>query len=161
MRAIIDRLQALSPAITNILSTSGTVGESIGVLNHGEVIYTKGFGYRDIDRRLPMNEETVVSLFSLTKAMAASAVSVLVSEGTTTFDTPLVEIIPDFRHHDPTIQSETTLRDLLTHRVGWAQYNAIWMQDQGRLYLDKNQSLITAATLPVTAGFREKFQYNN
>ncbi|KAK3933594.1 beta-lactamase/transpeptidase-like protein [Diplogelasinospora grovesii] len=35
------------------------------------------------------------------------------------------------------------------------------MQDHGRLYLPKDQTLHTAAALPLTAGLREKFQYNN
>jgi hypothetical protein len=50
------------------------------------------------------------------------------------------------------VQHETTLRDLLSHRVGFAQYNALFMQDKARLYLDKSETLNTADVFPLPLG---------
>lgn len=161
MKTVIDRLQAAGPVIAKILSTSSTAGLAIGILHHGEIIHTAGYGFRDVERKLPMDENTAVALFSLTKGMAASAIATLVDENKLTWDTPLINVLPAFKHENTIIQNQVTIRDLLVHRAGFAQYNALWMQDQGRLYIPKDQALLTASTLPITSSFREKFQYNN
>lgn len=161
MDVLVERLHAAGPAITNILTASGTAGAAVGILHRGQVAQAVGYGFRDVARQLPMDQESIVSLFSLTKSMTASAIGSLLSDEDLTWDTTFCSLLPDFRHHSPTVQRETTLRDLLSHRVGFAQYNALFMQDHGRLYLPKDQTLATASALPLTAGFREKFQYNN
>ncbi|KAK4455290.1 beta-lactamase/transpeptidase-like protein [Podospora aff. communis PSN243] len=160
---IAEGLRATGPAINSILASSGTAGAAVGVLHHGEIIHTAGYGFRDLDRRLPMDQNSVVSLFSLTKFMTSAAIGSLVDSNSNaaSWDSTFASLVPGFRHHNATVQKETTLRDLLSHRVGLAQYNALFMQDKGRLYLDKSETLNTASALPLTAGFREKFQYNN
>ncbi|KUJ24544.1 beta-lactamase/transpeptidase-like protein [Mollisia scopiformis] len=80
MATLIERFQALGPSISRVLSASGSAGAAIGVLHHGKVIHTAGYGFRDVDPELKMDEETVVSFFLLTNAMTASTVGVLVKE---------------------------------------------------------------------------------
>lgn len=157
----VDRLQALPPTILRILSLSGTAGAAIGVLHHGKVVHTAGYGFRDAQHQLPMDEETVVSLFSLTKAMTASAIGNLVDSEKTSWDEKVVHAFPGFWRENETVLDKTTIRYLLTHRAGLGQYNSLWVQDFGRLYLGKQQTVFTAEKLPVTAEFRKKFQYNN
>ncbi|KAG4429231.1 hypothetical protein IFR05_015292, partial [Cadophora sp. M221] len=109
-----------------------------------------------------MDGETIVSLFSLTKAMTASAIGVLLEEdGALGWDTTLKSVLPDFRHLNAAVEKDATLRELLTHRAGLSEYNSLWMQDSGRFYFDKSQTLPAFAALPVTAGIRQKYQYNN
>ncbi|KAK3353874.1 beta-lactamase/transpeptidase-like protein [Lasiosphaeria hispida] len=161
MTGLAETLRATGLAINSILTSSGTAGAAVGMLHHGEVIHTAGYGFKDMHRRLPMDEHSVVSLFSLSKFMTAAALGSLLDASGASWDRTLASLIPSFKHHNTTVQQETTLRDLLSHRVGLAQYNALFMQDFGRLYLSKSDTLDTASALPLTAGFREKFQYNN
>ncbi|KAK3375820.1 beta-lactamase/transpeptidase-like protein [Lasiosphaeria ovina] len=155
MKGLVEGLRATGPAISNILASSGTAGAAVGVLHHGEVVHMAGYGFKDVGHQLPMDQNSIDSLFSLTKFMTAAALGFLLDANGASWDSTLVSLVPSFRHHNATVQQETTLRDLLSHRVGLAQYSALFMQDFGRLYLDKSEILTTASALPLTAGFRE------
>jgi CubicO group peptidase (beta-lactamase class C family) len=72
-----------------------------------------------------MDDETIVSLFSLTKAMTASAMAVLVDNEQLAWDSTVVSVLPDFQHQSSIVQSHTTVRDFLTHQAGLGQYNAL------------------------------------
>lgn len=49
MREPFARLESLTPTIKEICSISGIPGVSIGVLHNQQVVYTKGFGFQDIE----------------------------------------------------------------------------------------------------------------
>jgi CubicO group peptidase (beta-lactamase class C family) len=81
MELLVKRLNSIRLVIEQILLISGTVGLSYGVLYHRKVAHTASFGYRDHEKKLPVNKETISPLCSLTKAMVAAAVGSLVEDG--------------------------------------------------------------------------------
>jgi len=119
MKGLAESLRATGPTINSILASSGTAGAAVGILHHGEVVHTAGYGFRDIDRRLPMDQHSVVSLFSLTKFITAAALESALDANGASLDSTLVSLVPTFRHHKATVQQETALRDLLSHRSAW------------------------------------------
>jgi CubicO group peptidase (beta-lactamase class C family) len=80
MELLVKQLNSIRLVIEQILLISGTVGLSYGVL-HRKVAHTASFGYRDHEKKLPVNKETISPLSSLTKAMVAAAVGSLVEDG--------------------------------------------------------------------------------
>jgi CubicO group peptidase (beta-lactamase class C family) len=161
MEQIIERLEATGPAISQICKLSGTPGASIGVLHDNEVIYTAGFGYRDVEAKLAPDENTIYHIASLTKAFTAAAIGVLVHEKKITWDTPIAHVMPEFRHPDRTIAEETNLVDLLSHRVGVATQDSLWSTEHGRLKFNQDETVAMFATLPRVRDFRSKFGYCN
>ncbi|KAK3348961.1 hypothetical protein B0T25DRAFT_569621 [Lasiosphaeria hispida] len=86
MKGLAEALGATGPAMNSILASSGTAGAAVGILHHGEIIHTAGYGFRDIGRQLPMDQNSVVPLFSLTKFMTAAALgSLLDANGASDF----------------------------------------------------------------------------
>ncbi len=161
MKTLISRLQALGPAITKICEISATPGVPIGVLHHGEIIHTAAYGYRDVENRLPPDENTLYHVASLSKGMTALAVGVLVEEGKLDWDTKLTDVLPDFKHEATEVQEKATIVDFMSHRTGLASQVQFWMQEFGRMSLAQGETLPLIATLPKVHEFRTSFLYQN
>src|SRR6476646_10235110 len=74
------RLKGLDTLAAKILKDWNGAGVSIAVVEKGKVIYTGGFGYRDISRKLPVTENTQFAIGSCTKAFTASLIGMLVKD---------------------------------------------------------------------------------
>lgn len=87
MADIAERLAALGATIEKLMSIGGTTGLSLGVLQHGKPIYHANYGFRNVENKLPMTEETTTPGCSLTKAITAAGVAVHVEEHKLAWDT--------------------------------------------------------------------------
>lgn len=161
MRALLSRLQALGPAITQICEISGTPGVSVGVLHHGEVIHTAAYGYRDVEAKLLPDEDTIYHVASLSKGMTALGVGILVNEGKLEWDTKIKSLLPQFKHENAQLQEEATIVDFMSHRSGLASQVQFWMQEFGRMSLAQKETLPLMAKIPQVHKFREQFLYCN
>ncbi|MDB4911352.1 MAG: serine hydrolase, partial [Gemmatimonadetes bacterium] len=89
----------LSPdALESIVETAMTRARvpalALAVINDGKIAYMAGFGYRDVERRLPLTDTTVMYAASLTKAMFAHLAMQLADDGTIALDTPIASYLP-------------------------------------------------------------------
>ncbi len=130
---------------------------AVGVVKDGEVVYAKGFGYRDVENQLPVTSKTLFAIGSSTKAFTAMAVGMLVDDGKLDLDTPLIEYMPDFRLYDDYATLHVTPRDLLCHRTGMPGYDALWILSSR----SRDEFYRRLRYLEPNAGFRDVFQYNN
>jgi len=82
-----------------------------------KIIYRKAFGNRSVEpERLPMTEDTIFDVASLTKAVATTtAVMQLVEQGKLKLDAPVSRYWPAFKANG---KSRITVRQLLTHYSG-------------------------------------------
>jgi len=55
-------------------------GVSIGIIQDGKIVYTKGYGYRDLENSLPMTPDTLFGIGSITKSFTAFAIMKLVED---------------------------------------------------------------------------------
>ena len=101
-------------------------GLSVGVIRDGEIIFQNGYGLRNIASDLPMTHDTLGGIASCSKSFTSAVIASLVDEGKLGFDTPVMEYIPGFRLMDPVAGSEVTVRDMLYHRTGLANHDAMW-----------------------------------
>ena len=84
---------------------------------NGEIISKGAVGWRDPDNRLPMQEDTIFEMASITKQFTASAVMLLVREGKLALDDELAKYFPEFPYEG------VTIRHLLTHTSGIPDYD--------------------------------------
>ncbi|MBI5959998.1 MAG: beta-lactamase family protein, partial [Chloroflexi bacterium] len=87
-------------------------GAAVAVIQDGEVIYSQGFGSRNVATGDPFTPQTQFRIGSTTKSMTSLLVAQLVDEGKLSWDTPVTEIYPDFQTSDPELTAQLTLRDL-------------------------------------------------
>jgi CubicO group peptidase (beta-lactamase class C family) len=67
------------------------------------------------DQQVPMRDDTIFDLASITKLFTSIAVLQLVEEGTVTLDAPVAQYLPEFATND---KQDVTVRQLLTHTSG-------------------------------------------
>ena len=78
----------------------------------GEIISKGAYGFRDAENTLPMREDSIFEMASITKMFTATAVMLLVRAGKLSLDDEYVKVFPDYPY------PEVTIRHLLTHTSG-------------------------------------------
>jgi len=76
------------------MSSTRIPGLSIAVVRGGEVVYARGFGFRDVERGLAAAPRTVYGIGSVTKSFTAIAVLKLVEEGKLSLDDEVSKYVP-------------------------------------------------------------------
>lgn len=118
-------IELLQADIPEILRLTGAPGLNLAIARRGEVIWEAGFGFADLERRIPMTAETVTHSGSMGKTYTATAVMQLVERGILALDAPVNRYLDGWRIVNPLGGREVTVRDLLTHRSGLAP-NGAW-----------------------------------
>ena len=106
-------------------------GVTVSVVQNGELVFSKGYGFLDAERMRPVDPET--SLFrigSVSKLFTWTAVMQLVEQGRLDLDTDVNEYLTAFSIDD-TYPEPITLRHILTHTAGF--------EDGGLGYLFRNK----------------------
>src|ERR1043166_3445271 len=101
-------------------------GVAIAVVQDGKVVYAKGYGYRDMENKLPVTTETQFAIGSIHKSFPAFAFCVLKDEGKVDWDQPVREYLPEFQMNDPVASERATARDLFSHRTGLPRHDLVW-----------------------------------
>ena len=160
MGNLLKRLKSLDSTIEKIMKIGGTAGASIGVMRGGETIYQANFGFRDVDKELPVTADTIFPGCSLTKAMICTTIGILVEEGKIGWDSRVKDILPEFYIEDPNLQNEMTVTDILTHRTGMSK-GEHYLGSENNLIIPIADSLRFIGDQKSIYPFRTSFDYNN
>lgn len=150
-------LDNLDPVIEKAIADYQIPGVAVGVVVDGHVVYAKGFGYRDLEEKLPMTPDTLLSIGSCTKAFTGFVAGTLVDEGLLHWDQLMIDLIPEFRLWDQYATQNVTLRDLLTHRSGMPRHDGAWYNSK----LTRAQLMSRLRYLEPSTDIRERYQYNH
>jgi CubicO group peptidase (beta-lactamase class C family) len=110
--AEIDRL------VARTMTAFPVPGIAVGVVKDGKLVYSKGYGVRELGRAEPVDADTHFAIGSISKSFTTAALAILVDEGKLRWDDRVIDYLPEFRMSDPFVTREFTIRDLLTHRSG-------------------------------------------
>jgi CubicO group peptidase (beta-lactamase class C family) len=102
-------LSDFAASLETIRQTLRIPGMSVAVVQDQEVIFAQGFGYADLENRVPATPETPYGLASVTKPVAAVIIMQLVEEGLLALDTPVSQ------YEVEQFGEAVTVRHLLTH----------------------------------------------
>ena len=132
-------------------------GAAIVIVKDGKVILSKGYGLRDVKNNLPVTEQTLFPIASITKSFTVATLGTLASEGKLDWDKPVREYLPDFRLFDDVLTARVTPRDLVTHRTGLPRHDLTWY----RSGLEREDMYARLRYLEPNRDLRRDFQYNN
>lgn len=132
-------------------------GLAIAVVQNDSVVFLKGYGVRTLGAPDPVTVHTRFANASTTKAFTALAVALLVDSGKLGWDDRVIDRLPGFVLQPPYATQELTLRDLLTHRVGFSDPGSLWY---GREF-DYPEMLRRLRFVPPESSLRSHFAYNN
>lgn len=150
-------LAGLDAAIEAALADQKIPGAAVGVVVGDEVVLLKGYGLRDLERKLPMTPDTLMPIASVTKQFTVSALGTLVRRGKLDWDAPVRDYLPEFRLHDDYATLRATPRDLVTHRIGLPRHDLAWFGSD----LTREQLYGRLRHMPFSRDIRTRFQYNN
>ncbi|TWI62118.1 CubicO group peptidase (beta-lactamase class C family) [Pseudoduganella lurida] len=129
-------------------------GVSVLVLRDGKVIKEKGYGFANLEHRVPVNADTVFQSGSVGKTFTAALVLLLAGDGKLNLDDPIERHLAN----TPPAWKAITIRHLLTHTSGLGDpYERI---DFRKDYADEELIALEAA-IPVLFAPGERFSYSN
>lgn len=132
-------------------------GLAVSIVKDGEVIYSSGFGYRDLEQKLEVTPETLFAIGSCSKAFTAVTMGILVDDGKLEWDKPVREYLPTFKLKDPFVSERMTPRDLVYHRSGLPRHEFMWYGSSAA-----REALFNRLQyLELSKDIRTAFQYNN
>ena len=108
--------EAYKKQISKTLKKKNIAGATVAVVSSEGILWIDNFGYADLEKNLPVTEETIFGLGSVTKVFTSTAVMQLAERGHINLDNPLNEYLPAFQMMDDC--SGVTPRNVLTHHSG-------------------------------------------
>ena len=92
-------------------------GTAIGFADNGKRVYEKGFGFRNVEKQLPVTMDTVFGIASVTKSFTCMAIMILQEQGKLSVQDPVIKYLPEFS--TPTNATEKmTIHHFMTHSAG-------------------------------------------
>src|SRR5215472_13387005 len=83
------KLQGLDELASQAMKEWKVPGVAIAIVQDGKVIYAKGYGYRDLEQKLPVTTGTLFPIGSITKSFTALTFAILKDEGKVDWDKPV------------------------------------------------------------------------
>ena len=131
-------------------------GMTVTLIQEGEQDQIQCFGYRDLEKKLPMTEDSKFCVASCSKSMTGVLIAALVDRGYLDLDTPVCNYVPEMKMWDAEASARMSLRDMLCHRTGLGGYDVIWPNEEGRGHTAERLRY-----LKPNKPFREVSQYSN
>lgn len=148
---------ALPDSIEQLMDETGMPGLAVAVVYGGKLVYSEGFGVRNIDSEEPVDPDTVFQLASVSKSVGATVVAHEVTEGVVDWDTPVALHLPEFALADPWVTEHVTIGDLYAHRSGLFMHAGDELEDLG---YDRGEVLQRLRHTPLSP-FRSTYAYGN
>ncbi len=113
-----DAIARSRQLVREVMHRTGVPGMSVTVGVNGEIVWSEGFGYADLENAVPVSPETRFRIGSVSKSVTAAAVGLLVERGQLDLDAPVQQYVPSF----PRKRWPITTRQLAGHLAGVRHY---------------------------------------
>src|SRR5260370_1309004 len=140
-----------------VLKDWNTPGIGVGIVVNDKLVFAKGYGYRDYEKKLPFTPTTLCQIASNSKLFTAVSAGMLVEEGKLTWDKPVRESVPAIQFYNDQLNNNVTLRDMLSHRTGGTRHDLIWFKSP----FTRKELFEKLKYLEPQEPMRETFLYNN
>ena len=127
-----ERLDRIEPAMQKYIDEDLTPGVLTAIMRKGKIVHLETQGYMDVENKIPLQEDAIFRIASMTKPIASIALMILWEEGHFQLNDPVAKFIPSFSKakvsstgdasgktgtlEDP--KRDITIRDMLTHTAG-------------------------------------------
>ena len=132
---------------------------SIGIVKDGELVFIGNYGVKEVGKEGGPDQFTLYAIASNSKAFTSAIIGMLVQEGKLDWDDKVQKYLPYFAVYDDWVSEHTTIRDLLSHRIGLGTFSGdnIWYKsDQTAEAMIKNIKYV-----PQKYEFRAGYGYSN
>jgi CubicO group peptidase (beta-lactamase class C family) len=151
--------ERIETIVTAQLADQRIPAMSVGVAEGADTILAKGFGFADLENRVPATADTVYRIGSITKQYTSSLVMKLIEEGRLSLDDELTQFLPDY----PVRGNRVTVRHLLNHTSGIKSITSVGerFDSQTRQDVAPHESIGFFKNEPFEFAPGESYRYNN
>jgi CubicO group peptidase (beta-lactamase class C family) len=152
-----ERLTRLDGAMKALVDSKKLAGMVTVLARHGKIVEEKAYGFADVAGQKPMQKDTIVRIFSMTKPITGIAMMMLYEEGKWKPSDPIARYIPEFRDlkvysgidkdGKPALDEPghaPTMGELMSHSAGFT-YGYFGSTPVDKMYLEAD--LLNAPTL--------------
>ena len=154
-----ERVKKLKDFVEKSLAELKVPGAAIGLYQDGRIVFEGGFGVRKLGDPTPVDADTLFMIASNTKSMTTLLLATLVDEGKLTWDTPVVQVMPDFKLGDPETTKQVLIRHLVCACTGLPRQDFEWLLEFQNATPRSEMELL--GTFQPTSKFGEMYQYSN
>lgn len=149
---------ALETDVSALMDIYATPGAALLIIENGEIVYSKGFGLRNIEEKLRVTPDTMFRAGSATKQFAAGLVGQAVERGEIDFNGRPSTYLDGLEIIGEDASSPITMSHLLSHSSGLGNMDgtAVFFPIESRANL-----YARLKSLPVTTPAGESFAYSN
>ncbi|CAM1343637.1 serine hydrolase [Tenacibaculum amylolyticum] len=115
-------LRFIDSLIQHKQKTFEVPGIAIGIVKDGKTFFQKAYGVQSLHTEIPLTNQSVFHMASVSKPITATAIMKLVEEGKLKLSNKLVEYLPNFVMNSPAYK-DITLQQILTHTSGIPDVN--------------------------------------
>jgi CubicO group peptidase (beta-lactamase class C family) len=156
--SIDKRFEGLDVAFEQVLKDWNAAGFAVAVVVKNKIVYAKGFGYRDLEKKLPVTTNTLFAIGSCTKAFTASLIGLLQKQGKVDFDKPAHTYLNGLKFFNDEMNNTLTLRDMMSHRTGLPRHDYSWYYFNTA---SRDSFIQRIQFQQPTVRLRDRWQYNN
>ncbi len=152
-------LEALDAYYAKMVKDWDLPSASIGIVKDGELVFIGNYGLKEVGKEGGPDQFTLYAIASNSKAFTSAIIGMLVQEGKLDWNDKVQKYLPYFAVYDDWVSEHTTIRDLLSHRVGLGTFSGdnIWYKsDQTAEEMIKNIKYV-----PQAYEFRAGYGYSN
>jgi CubicO group peptidase (beta-lactamase class C family) len=152
-----DVVQNLRRLTDSLRIKRHTPGLAFGIIKDGKILMADGFGYRNIEQKLPVTTNTQFAIGSSSKAFTSMALAILSDNGQLDWEKPIIQYMPDFKMYDDFATQDMNAIDLTCHRSGLPRHDMVWYGADFTRKDIYNRLRFLKPNKP----FRTTWQYNN
>ena len=158
-----SRFDSVSPQLDAVISKAiadwKVPGISVAITDGDSIVYSKAFGFADLDQKKPVTVNTIFPIGSMGKSFTAFSLSLLQEQGRLSLNDKVVKWLPWFTMTDKQLQNNLTVADLLSHRSGMETFTGDLLWTESNL---SNRAIINKwGKIKPQFPIRSRFGYSN
>src|SRR6185295_2600012 len=152
-----QKLKGFDGEVEKILKDWNVPGCGVGIVMKTQLVFAKGYGYRDLEKKLPVTPNTLFQIASNTKLFTATSIGLLVTEGKLDWDKPIKNYVPQIQFYNDELNAHVTIRDMLSHRTGISRHDGICYKSD----FSRQELFDRLKYLEPSIPLRQGYLYNN
>ncbi len=133
-------------------------GYGLAVIKDGRPLLVRGYGVKERGKSGNVDENTVFQIGSVSKSFTSALMAMMVESGKVKWNDKVKDILPDFEMADKYVEENLLVKDIMTHKLGFAGQAGTYIPNVGYSRDDVYRMM---CRLEPRYGFRDGMHYNN
>jgi CubicO group peptidase (beta-lactamase class C family) len=153
-----DRLKRLHQGLAAEVDAGRYSGYIVLLARDAQIVDWRAYGWQDVEAQVPMQRDSILRIFSMSKIVTSVATLILLEEGKLRLGDPVEKFLPALANRQVFVggtaeapqlepaRRSVTIRDLLTHTAGY-YYGEPWSAEEPLITLQKRAQIWQAENL--------------